>query len=327
MTANFSASSWTQVTLTLCSVEKEIGVIRLKADERVAKEAERVKMVARKRQESIDEHLQHVAERDSEYKNQLENIQSMADREITELEFAKDQAVIRIKTAEQCALKAEATAKELEKEVKALYALYDKACVEWEDRLAEVRNTADERVSQKLEESNQLIRDTGIYASEVQAGSLSAVATMEAGTRARIADLDSESLQRSRYRELKDVAISHSHREIPETQFHSAKNSMIQDWHDQWTGHVSSPVVGNSPTLQGSLAKFTDASIGGTRQLGSPILRDQSPEDILDRVMNRAAQCPSPPDVLRSKDKAMSRASDDQRSRHERQQLRPLTAG
>lgn len=322
MTASFAASSWTQLTLRLCCVEKEIGVIRLKADERVLKEEERVKMVANKQQELKEEHAKHVQERLSEYEHQLANITAMADREITELTEAKEQADIRIKTAEVCAAKAEANAKELEKEVTALYALYDKAVLEWESRLVSVRTTSDRQVDDKLQESNQLINRTSIYASEVQAGSLSAVAAMEAGIRAKVADLDSESYQRSRYQEIRDVAVSHSHREIPEAQFHAAKSSMIEDWSEQWHGDLGSsgPLASSSPMLKSSFTSFDPDSTGG------PLARELSSEDILDKVMQRRYSGSSLSESLRSKDRALNRASEDQRSRQERLALRPMTA-
>lgn len=319
--STFAASSWTQLTLTLCSVEKEIGVIRLKADERVLKEAERVKMVARKRQELIEEHKKHVQDRIAEYASQLENIEAVAERDIREHTLAKERADARIETAELCARRAEANAKELEKEVKRLYALHDKACADHDRRLVAVRSRTDDKVQRKLGESNRLVRDTGLYASEVQAGAEYNMAEMESSMRLKIRDLEAECNKRSRYQELYDVALSHSAREIPSKEYHAAKGSIFQGWHESWVDHVTKEIKpAESPGQRALLPSSAPGSLNNTQTLSTA-------EDVLDTVAQRAAFSPSSPDTPRSKERALGRAAEHRRFRQERDaRLRPKTA-
>lgn len=320
--STFSASSWTQLTLTLCSVEKEIGVIRLKADETVGKKAERVRMVTAKRREMEAKHDELVEERVAEYNAAVESLNVVADREIAEHTVKKDKADARIETARCCAEKAEAYAKELEKQVKALYRKLDEAHAESERRLATLRRESDHNVERKLEESDQLVRDTGLYASEVQAGVINAMSDMEAETRRQIRGLEQVSKSQSRFKELYDMSRARTSG-MPEAEFKAATGDVLEAWHDSWLMVARSGV--KSPDSPG----FSSLSLP-TPSRGSPCNLFAA-EDILDTVTHRVAASPSPLRPERSKERALSRAAEHQfrRPRSIRQEvgeLRPRTA-
>jgi len=321
-TGTFSASSWTQLTLKLCEVEKEIGVIRLKADERVLKEAERVKMVAKKQDELIEEHRKHVQERLADYGHRLDNINAMADREIDQHMKEKANADAKIAAAELCAQKAEERSRELEKQVKRLYALYEKACVDHDRRVVALRQQTDERVQSKLEESNRLIHDTGLYATQMQAEGMQYMAELEGSKRSKMRDVEGDTVKRSRFKELYEVTLSHSNTKIPEKEFVAAKSSILQDWHESWQTHAS------------DLVRPPDSVTPGFREVSSSLSNYDiiGPQDILATVEERVMFRTTSPDIGprgRSKDRALSRAAEHQREQTECDSVwaqRPKTA-
>lgn len=317
--ADFSASSWTQLTLTLCSVEKEIGVIRMKADERIGKEAARMKLVAARRRELEEKHNALVDERVAEYNTQVENLKLMAEKEIAEHVAQKEKADARIETARRCAENAEAHAKELEKEVKRLYGMLDDVNNESERQLAALRQDTDDNVQKKLQDCNQLVRETGLYASEVQSGVISVMSDMATETRLKIRDLDQVSKTQSRFKELYDMSRTRK-ADTPEAEFNAAKGDILEAWHDSW--------------LQVAKSAVKPPDSPGFRSLSLPVSSCGSPstllaaEDILGTVTRRA---PSPQHTERSKERALSRAAEHQRrrpigNRQEAGDWRPRTA-
>jgi len=294
----------------------------MKADEKVEKEAERVRMVAARRRELEAKHDELVAERVAEYNTQIDNLNAMANREIAEHTAKKERADARIETARRCSEKADDHAKELEKQVKRFYGMLDEANAEAERRLATLRQESDNNVEQKLEESNQLVRDTGLYASDVQAGVINVMSDMEAETRAKIGDLDQVSKSQSRFKELYDMSRTRKS-DIPEAEFKAATGDILEAWHDSWLEVAKSGV--KPPDSPG----FRSLSLP-TSSCGSPSTIRVA-EDILDTVTNRVAASPSPLRTERSKERALSRAAEHQRrrpiaNRQEAGEWRPRTA-
>lgn len=297
-----AASSWTQLTLELSACEKQIGVIRLKADERVQQEKEKVAMVDKKRRDLVDAHEVRVKERLEEYEGQLGSITAMADQEIEALRVAKQAADARIELAERYAAKAAAQAKVLEKQVKQLYALSDQARAEHDRRLEEVRQASDIGVDQKLQEADGIIRGTSLYATEVQGGALAAMTEMQDGTRSKIAEQENESRRRSRYKELYEMARTRNSIEIAEPEFRSAKSALIQEWNNTWakcaSRSVEVPSTPGRPRTNGSSPTSTPTVCG-----------------VLEAAAERSVASPWPPATPRSKERALARAAEDQLKR------------
>lgn len=316
MCSSFSASSWTQLTSTLNSVEKEIRFIHTRADERVRKEAERIKMVQRKREEIIEEHRRLMEEHTDEYNRRIDAISAMTNREIADHKHDKECAEARVVEADKCVAAAEHRSRELEKQVRQLYVIYDQACADHDRRVEDVRREADVRVKSKLEESSRLVRDTGLYATQVQAEGMLYMAELEDDTRLKRKDLERKSFQRSRYKDLFDVVRTHAHCQTPHREFLRAKTDILQDWHEDWQMHAS------------GLIRPPDAVSPGFRDVSSSLSNYEciDAEDILDTVVERFSS-PVPPDTPRSKDTALSRAAQFKRDMVKREGLeRPMTA-
>jgi len=303
--AHNACSSWTQLTLTLSCVEKDIGIIRQKADQRVSKEAERVKLVNSRRVELEAKHKSYVQERLGDYHIQLELIRTQGEREVQEANVIEDDANSRIKFANNAVTEAEAKARILEKQVKRLHVLYEKSCVDHDRRLESVRNETDVRVHKKQEDTNRIVRGTGVYASEVQASMIDHIGSMEAATRTRIKDLGEESVKRSRFQDLYDVAVSHSRNETPGHEFDKAKIDILREWHASWELHTTDPVIPHDQVTPGM--REVDSSLSTYDTIGA--------EDILETVKHRTILSSTCPDSPRMKEilgkHAMSRMSED----------------
>lgn len=303
--AHNACSSWTQLTLTLSCVEKDIGIIRQKAEQRVNKEAERVKLVNSRREELEEKHKSYVQERLGDYHIQLELIRSQAEKEVQDYNIVEEDANRRIKIAQNATSEAEAKSRILEKQVKRLHVLYEKSCVDHDRRLESVRNEMDKKCTAKVEDTNRIVRGTGVYASEVQSAMVDHIGSMEAATRARIKDLGAESVKRSRFQDLYDVAVSHSRNETPVHEFDKAKKDMLQDWHASWELHTTNPVIPHDQVTPGM--REVDSSLSTYDTIGA--------HDILETVKHRTILSSTCPESPRMKDilgeRAMSRMSED----------------
>jgi len=295
-------SSWNQISSSGGTSEKEISAIQSRADARVRKQAARVNLVEKKRDELIAEHQRQVEDRLKDYTMRIDNITGVGDKEIKQHMLAKEQAEVRIESAERCAQKAEEDARELEKQVKRLYVLYDQACADHDRRLVAVRQHTDERVQSKLEESNRVVRDTGLYAAQVQAEGIQYMTELEGFARAKTQHLEDQSLGRSRFKELYDVALSRGNFEIPESDFQAAKTTILQDWNASWQEHANELVAAPESISPGFRDVYSSLSNHDT--IG--------PEDILDQVSRRARSCVTTPDMARSKEREVRRASEHQ---------------
>lgn len=318
---NFEATTWTQLTQEVAQIEKEITEISHKADVRVLKEGERVKMVAQRRAEVLEAHREKMKEKNYEFERRLTAIEGQGNRELAECVREKEEAEARIVAAELAAQKAEERAKELEKQVKELYRMYDKACADHDQRVDGVRVGYEERVQKKIQDSNRLVLDTSLYATQIQSEGMSYMQELEALSRRKKLTLEKEALDRSRYKDLFDVARSSKPVRHKDRGHDPKRMGVIQDWHNSWDEHtrrLMSPPESASP---------------GFRDVYSSLSNHETivAEDILDTVVQRSGSA-SRPDSVRSKDRALSRASEYKRERDmERalgdvEQVRPKTA-
>lgn len=280
-------------------------MVRQKAAQRVIKEAERVKQVNKRHVELEAKHKSYVQERLGDYHIQFELIRTQAEREVQEYNLVEEDANNRIKIAQQASAEAEAKARILEKQVKRLHVLYEKSCVDHDRRLESVRNETDVRVKTKQEDTNRIVRGTGVYASEVQASMIDHIGSMEAATRTRKEDLGEESVKRSRFQDLYDVAVSHSRNETPGHEFDKTKLDILREWHASWELHTTDPVIPHDQVTPGM--REVDSSLSTYDTLGA--------QDILEAVKHRTILSSSCPESPRMKEmlaeRAMSRMSGD----------------
>jgi len=229
-------SSFTQLSDELSEVERQIIAIRLKCEEKVQSEDERCAQVERKREECIEEHKKTVADAVEEYEEQIRGVRERADEQVGRTKQETSEALERARVATEKAVEAETRAKKLERELYKLRRVLDAALLDEEKRTRQVKNETEERVHQRLEDTNNYIRDMARYASEIQNSVVHSVETMHDDHKVSIKDTEVASTQRSRYKELYDTALEHGRGESSREEMEGFKTELVQGWHDDWVG-------------------------------------------------------------------------------------------
>lgn len=231
-------STWTQLNDELKECERQITAIRLKSQEKVAKEEERLALVEKKRAECVQAHRRNVADATSERDQQLENVRSKAAQQVRLHSEARDRAQERTRAATERAEAAESRQRELEKELLALRRTLDATLLEEERKAEEMKAHTDMEVSAKMAETDAFVCDIARYASEVQNGIVATVEDMHEEHKVQVKQTEDASRARSRYVQLHNTAVAHATREIPTDQLHRTKAELSEDWQNDWVRTV-----------------------------------------------------------------------------------------
>jgi len=244
-------STWTQLCDELSECERQIIAIRLKAEERVHKENERLALVERKRDECITAHRQSIKAAVEDYEQQIANVTGKAEQQTGAVVRAQADAERRTREAAAATEAAEQRTRELEREMLQLRRALDRTLLEEEQRSQEVVCAADMAVKQREEETNRIVQDTARYTSEVQDGAVEQIELMHGEHQGNIRETEERSVQRSRYKELYNAALGHTSRDLSPAEFGDAKADLVRGWYDDWVKTTSN--TGQRTTLADGL--------------------------------------------------------------------------
>jgi len=221
----------------IAEVERQIIAVRLKTEEKVLVEQERLAGVVRRRQELVEAHEARLREAAAEHLQQLQSVESRAAQEIEQAVDVREEAEERGCSANVQAEALEERARRLEKEIDRMSGVLHGTLLDHEHRYDEIRMSSDVRVLARQEETDRIVRDASLYASEIQDDGLLAIQEMHDSSRALAQDAEKGSKERSKFRELCNLLASKQ--EIPTDQFHDAKLRVYQEWLDLWMDATS----------------------------------------------------------------------------------------
>lgn len=285
-------TTWTALLDELTACEKATASIKLQAEKNVKYAGDKVKMVGARLQEIEQKQAQVIADTKAQFEHQVKDTRAKADRECAIASEAQKAAEAKSAGDQAQAAELDKRAKMLEKHVKQLNLLLERCDADCDSRRDAARQAADLAVSRKLNDSNNFILSTSIYASDVQDSALAAVENMQADHVAHLNATDASSLSRSHFGELRNMAKCRNDREVSDPGFDGSRKDCLHRWHTEW---VSSNSV--SPRA------YKGRDCGKVSVLAKAPW--QSIEDMREAV--RASR--TMPDSPRSKDRGRTRAS------------------
>mmetsp|Transcript_55522 Transcript_55522/g.159657 ORF Transcript_55522/g.159657 Transcript_55522/m.159657 type:complete len:295 (-) Transcript_55522:84-968(-) len=271
--------TWGTLMEELAQCERKLVAVRLKAEEKKGVEVKRLEAVLTKRQELEETTRRRLEDVGEEFERSLQGIVSKADQGVEEAWRVKAEAEFQLKQSEEKTIALEAKAKAMERQIHALHGMLDVEQAEVSQRSDEVRRRTDDVVQNHFEETRCVVKDVGLYSSEVQDQTLKSIADMQQEARSKIAEAEDRSTRRSRTKELQQALQSmtqQSSRDISQQDFLKVKGMILQAWLDDWVAHTH-------PRTPSTALPFSDAS-------GS--LKPQSPDRArsVDRARQRASE-------------------------------------
>lgn len=221
----------TQLAEELVQVERDIVAIRLKTEEKLEQQREKMVLVRARRKELIAAHKKALAEYQEEHTRALESVCSRARQEIENAQASKEDAIRRRREAELGTTTAEQASRELEHQVKALHQQLDRCKKAQEQRYQEAISAADELVRTKAEDADEAVRRQSILASYIQESSVQTVEDLQAEVRAKSAEFPPMSIERSRFPDLYAVFSKRSGQVISSDEFEKSRIDILEAWH------------------------------------------------------------------------------------------------
>jgi len=228
-------STWTQLTDELSACERSITSIRLKSEEKLSAEREKVAAVAKKRQEIVDAYNQQLKELLEVCAVSRDGQSEHAQEEIGEIMNQKAKVDGERRQADEEADASEKRCRELERRVKELHGLLDRSKERHEIHLQQVMDAADDTVRFEMQATGQRVEQLSRHASDMQDGAFDCIGTMEKEVKMRKEEADIRSKERSRFRDLYQVVVrgGQGYQEgFQDTKAQTAK--IAQDWHGDW---------------------------------------------------------------------------------------------
>jgi len=285
-------ATWTALLDELTACEKATASIKLQAERNVRHAQDKVKMVGQRLAEI--EHTQEklIADTKAQFEHQVKDTRAKADKDCGIANEGQRIAEGKSANAKAQSAKLDRKAKDLEKHVKQLNLLLEKCDADCEARREATRQAADTAVSRKLNDSNNFILSTSIYASDVQDSALDSVVGMQAEHKTCLGQTDTGSLSRSHFGELRNMAVCRNDREVADSGFDTSRKDVLHRWHTEWVGSNSVSPRAYKGRDCGKVSVLARAPW-------------QSIEDMREAV--RASR--TAPDSPRSKDRGRSRVS------------------
>lgn len=282
-------STWAELTEELSQCERKHTAVRLKVEEKLRKEEEKARGLAKKRQDVIKSNEESLANAQVLFERNIHAIQRKADEEIAVALKAQAAAVERKAKAEQAAVVAEERVRELNEQVKVITGLLNKTTSDQASLYEDVRNLADDAVRKKMEDTNMTVRNTSLYASAMQDGALDSITIMQETSRSTLSVAEAKSHERSRFKELYNAFVGR-HQQTSDKAFTDAKEELLDGWYlgflqgaDQASDELHQPRVLLDQTVgQRSLGLDVAAS-------GCPSPADERPRSV-DRARRRAME-------------------------------------
>jgi len=225
---------FTQLNDELAEVERQIIAVRLKCEEKLEVENERCAQVERRREELVQEHEKTLADAVAEYEEQIRGVQERAEEQVGRARQEKQEAMERARVATEKAESDEQRIRDLETELYELRRVFDTVLHNEEAESRDVRNRADHHVHQRLENTNQYIRDMSRYASEIQNGVVHSIEAMHDEQKVSLEVAQSSADERSRFKDLCTASLSHEKRDMTHEEFQGVRTELVQGWYDDW---------------------------------------------------------------------------------------------
>eukprot|EP00927_Polykrikos_kofoidii_P030740 TRINITY_DN26468_c0_g1_i2.p1 TRINITY_DN26468_c0_g1~~TRINITY_DN26468_c0_g1_i2.p1 ORF type:complete len:309 (+),score=74.31 TRINITY_DN26468_c0_g1_i2:194-1120(+) len=227
-------STVAQLSEEMSACERKITAVRLKKEEKIQLEAQKVALIAKKREELVAAHQAAVNNFILEAQEGLALCHAKTEREIAEIRRGCEEANKRGNTANVAASKADARSAQMENEIKNLHRLLEEAQGLHGQTYKEIIGESDERTRKSVEEADAAVRDTALHASVVQEDALESIATMTEEVGRRALETEAKSQERSRYRELKSLVRSRGLQAVSDEDMEKRRHMLIQGWHDEW---------------------------------------------------------------------------------------------
>lgn len=161
-------STWKELEAELAACERDIILVRNRADKKALENQERERKIAERVKERQDTHAQKIKEATEEYEEQLENVRNFAAEEIAVEVEAQKMSEDRTQVALFRAEEAEAEAIQLQQRIQAMHALLSAKVAESERTTQEIKDRADRDVGILHDQTNEDVRNAALYASEVR---------------------------------------------------------------------------------------------------------------------------------------------------------------
>lgn len=226
--------TWTQLTDELSACERAVTAVRLKTEEKLKLEASKAEGLENKRKEFIAKHEQVQKEIIEEHDIGMSRLTQKAAEEIRDSMEAKGKADRRCAVALERARAAEQKARELERKIKKLYAIWDQRDAAHEALCADIVDASDVKARQCFQDTEREVAETAMLANDIQESTIATVEQL--GRVHKIKEPDRESFERSRFKHLLDLVVSHSVQDMTSEEFENAKPKILQEWHADWVG-------------------------------------------------------------------------------------------
>eukprot|EP00929_Paragymnodinium_shiwhaense_P006403 TRINITY_DN10975_c0_g1_i2.p1 TRINITY_DN10975_c0_g1~~TRINITY_DN10975_c0_g1_i2.p1 ORF type:complete len:325 (-),score=86.25 TRINITY_DN10975_c0_g1_i2:507-1481(-) len=301
----------TQLTSELNAIEKKTTKLRLTSDKRIDQEKERVRKVAAKRAQVVDEHQRHVSAYVEECMQQLTGMQEKTRREVEEAQQQRDDAKQREALHIEARDQADRRVLELEKQIKHMNKLLDQSRDEYIQKWSAVSHRTNEDVRQKVAEANVRVREKSDHAGLVQDGTLEVMEDMQNAMRFKLEETEESVKSRSRYRDLYNLATNRSAQDIDSDDYLLAKSKLLKEWHHAWH-----QVTGELQAVPGAVLENHKHNIDVNMTLPKPqasgegrLLASKFVERCRDKAANDDGKGASLPIALRTTSGARSPAS------------------
>jgi len=288
-------NSWTQLAVELSASERKIAETQRRAEKAVQRSEERVKAVTAKQAELDEQHQANIEDIVRRNRVRLDALTRRAEEGIAAAEAATQEADKKTLQVEKQKSEFQAQAKVLEQEVQELYLKLAQTREEHELRYNEAVQSAQTEAEEALEVGRLKIRDTSNYATEARDGVNDLLDGMRDAKDTALLDVHARSEQRSRYQAYTTLAMHKT--ELEGEQLTQARHGLLQDWLDDWNKSLPMIKPPNSSTRMSPRV--------------AP-LRDK--EELKEAVATWKGSTPTPPKVVRAKDRATEQASRGQQS-------------
>lgn len=227
-------TTYSQITADLGACERQIFAARIKSEERVQVELERLVLVEKRRQELLETHERLVEEALGEHQRHLACVLARAGQEMEAASLAKAQALRRQRMAEARATATEKKMKDLERRIHDVNQQLDGAVAAHEHRCRAMRQAADQEVEATVEDATGAVRSTASWAGQVQDNAFACIGRLAAEGREDKLAAPAWASDRSRFGELFHMVVDHTNEDGTLPVHDTGKGQVVQNWYGDW---------------------------------------------------------------------------------------------